>query len=121
MSARAPDVRSALKTMPRLYTLAIGDGLVGRLGRTFGHQRRDYKPKPPKLIMDRDDQLVFQHELLTTYTYKVQIEEEAGESHVILEVKTSSMAKESQSADEVTLLFYALTKALETGQWTQPA
>lgn len=119
---RAPmeDVQSMLKAMPRIYLEASADGLTARMGRTFGHQRRDFKPKAPRLAVERPGELFFQHELVSPLTYKILLEDERGDTAITFEVKTSATAKESGPAEQICLILYCLGKALEVPQWTQP-
>lgn len=110
-----PDaVARVLRTMPRLYADGSRDGIIGWVGRTYSHQRRDVKPKVPKLTVERDNRLVFQHDLLTPFTYTIDLDEtDDGNTGIKIEVRSSATAKDTTAADQVVALCYALTKALE--------
>jgi len=121
ITASVEEVQSMLKAMPRVYLEAASDGLLARMGRTFGHQRRDIKPKAPILAKESPGELVFQHDLVKPITYKVSLKDNAGWTELILEIKTSSTAKDTSIADHISFIFYTLSKSLEVTQWTQPA
>ncbi len=109
-----PDaVRSILKRLPQVYGDGTRDAVIGWVGRTFAHQRRDVKPKVPQLTVDREERLVFQHDLVTPFTYTVTLQQEDFGTTVRIEVRPSAMAKDTGPADQVVALAYALTKALE--------
>ena len=118
--AAVEDVQSILKAMPRIYVEASADGLTERMGRTFGHQRRDFKPKVPKWAVDKPGELVFQHDLVSPLTYKLLLTDDSGDTEVSFEVKTSATAKDSGPAEQICLILYSLSKSLEISQWTQP-
>lgn len=113
-----PDaVLRMLKAIPRVYTDGHADGIIGWVGRTYSHQRRDVKPKLPQLTVERESRLVFQHDLLTPFTYTIEVSEnEDGTTSVRVEVRSSAMAKDTSPADQFVSLCYALTKALEPAQ-----
>jgi hypothetical protein len=112
-----PDaVIKVLKLMPQVYTDGASDGVVGWMGRTYAHQRKDFKPKPPKLSVDKGNRLVFQHDLVSPITYTVEVLEEDGQSRIQVEVKTSAGGKDSSAGEQVVVIFYALTKALEPAE-----
>ncbi len=109
-----PDaVLRMIKSMPRVYADGCSDGVIGWMGRTFAHQRRDVKPKLPRLTVEREGRLVFQHDLLTPFTYTFELAEDEDGTSIRVEVRTSSTAKDTSSADQIICLCYALTKALE--------
>ena len=121
VTASVDEVQSMLKAMPRIYLEAASDGLMARMGSTFGHQRRDFKPKAPKLSLDKPGELVFQHDLIKPMTYKLSMKDNVGYTDLLLEIKTSSMAKDTSPADHISFIFYTLSKSLEVSQWTHPS
>lgn len=110
-----PDaVRQILRAVPRLYEDGSRDGIIGWVGRTYSHQRRDVKPKAPKLTVEKESRLVFQHDLVTPFTYTIDLAEgDDGTTEIKVEVRSSAMAKDTTAADQVVALCYTLTKALE--------
>jgi hypothetical protein len=110
-----PDaVRRIIKAVPRLYEDGSRDGIIGWVGRTYSHQRRDVKPKVPKLTVEKENRLVFQHDLLTPFTYTIELTDGGdGTTTIKVEVRSSATAKDTTAADQVVALCYALTKALE--------
>lgn len=112
-----PDaVIKALKLMPQVYADGTQDGVVGWMGRTYAHQRKDFKPKPPKLSVDKGNRLVFQHDLVSPMTYTVEVSEEDNQTRIKVEVKASGGGKDSSVGEQVVVIFYALTKALEPAE-----
>ena len=64
--------------------------------------------------MEKETRLVFQHELLTPFTYTVELTDNGdGTTGIKVEVRSSATAKDTTAADQVVALCYALTKALE--------
>jgi len=109
-----PDaVLRLVKLMPRIYDSAFEDGVVGWVGRTFSHQRKDFRPKPPRLTLEKEQHLVFQHDLVTPFTYTVDLQAEGSGTRVTFEVKTLGTSKDLSSAEQALIVVYALTKALE--------
>ena len=109
-----PDaVIKVLKLMPQVYADGAQDGVVGWMGRTYAHQRKDFKPKPPKLSVDKGNRLVFQHDLLSPITYTVEVAEENNQTRIQVEVKASGGGKDGGAGEQVVVIFYTLTKALE--------
>ncbi len=84
------------------------------MGRTFSHQRRDFKPKSPKLTLKKTNRLVFQHEGLSPFTYTIELKDNQDDTTEIkMEIRTSANVKDTSPADQFVSLCYALTKALE--------
>ena len=109
-----PDaVIKVLKLMPQVYADGAQDGVLGWMGRTYAHQRKDFRPKPPKLRVDKGKRLVFQHDLLNPITYTVEVAEENNQTRIQVEVKASGGGKDSGAGEQVVVIFYTLTKALE--------
>jgi len=102
-----------IKFMPRVYVDGSGAGVLGWVGRTFSHQRRDFKPKPPELTVDKGNRLIFQHPLLTPFTYTVEVQAEDENTRVEVQVKVSGTTRDTSAGEQVVALFFALTKALE--------
>jgi hypothetical protein len=102
-----------IKLMPRVYEDGAMAGIVGWMGRTYSHQRKDFRPKSPKLSVDKGERLVFQHDHITPITYTVQVEEQDGRTLVEIEVKTSGSSRDTTPGEQVVTLLFALTKALE--------
>jgi len=103
-----------LKSAPFIYSDGVSDGVIGWMGRTFSHQRRDFKPKSPKLTLEKPNRLVFQHEGLSPFTYTVEATDGPEDTTEIrMEVRTSANVKDTTPADQFVSLCYALTKALE--------
>jgi hypothetical protein len=111
-----PDaVIKVIKRMPQVYADGAQAGVVGWMGRTYAHQRKDFRPKPPKLSVDKGNRLVFQHDLVSPITYTVQVDQEDNQTRIQVEVKASSGGKDSSAGEQVVVIFYTLTKALEPG------
>lgn len=110
-----PDaVKRILMALPRVYEDGSREGILGWVGSTYSRQRRNVKPKIPRLTVEKDTRLVFQHDLLSPFTYSIDIEEdEDGLTRVQIEVRASRAVKETLPADQVVTLCYALSKALE--------
>ncbi len=106
-------VQRMLCQLPAVYDAAAEKGLLGWMGRTFAHQRKDVRPKGPRLMAQRPDRLVFQHDLVTPFTYTVDLQAVEDRTRVTLEVRTTELVKDTSPADQVTLLAFALSKALE--------
>jgi hypothetical protein len=103
-----------LKRMPEVYEDGARDAILGWSGRSFTPQRKDFLPKPPKLTLEKDNRLVFRHDLPSPITYTVEYSpEEKQETHIQVEVRVSGSGKESASAEQVVTLLFTLTKALE--------
>jgi hypothetical protein len=113
-----PDaVIKVIKLMPQVYADGAQDGVVGWMGRTYAHQRKDFKPKPPKLSVDKGNRLVFQHDLVSPITYTVEVAKEDNQTRIEVEVKASGGGKDGSAGEQVVVIFYTLTKALEpTGE-----
>jgi len=113
-----PDaVIKVLKLMPQVYADGAAAGVVGWIGRTYAHQRKDFRSKPPKLSVDKGNRLVFQHDLVNPITYTVEVGQEESQTRVQVEVKASGRGKDSDAGEQVVIIFYTLTKALEpTGE-----
>ena len=109
-----PDaIARMIKLMPRVYEDASAAGIIGWVGRTYSHQRKDYKSKPPRLSMDKGSRIIFQHDALTPLTYTVEIKDLDGECRVEVEVKFSGSGRDKGNGEQAVLIFYCLTKALE--------
>lgn len=109
-----PDaVITVLKRMPQVYSDGAEAGVVGWMGRTYTHQRKDFRPKPPKLTVDKGNRLVFQHDLVSPITYTLEVSPEDNQTRIQVEVKASGGGKDSSAGEQVVIIFYALTKALE--------
>ncbi len=109
-----PDaVAQVLKRMPSVYEDGCRDGVIGWVGRTFTHQRKDFKPKPPRLSVDKGTRMVFQHDLVNPVTYTVDLEQEDDQTRIKVEVKASGSGREGGAGEVVVAIFYTLTKALE--------
>ena len=106
-------VLKMVKQMPRVYEDGTHSGIIGWMGRTYSHQRKDVKSKPPKLSVDKGNRLVFQHDLITPFTYTVEVGEEEDVVRVTVEVKVSGAGRDTSAGEQAIILFYALTKALE--------
>ena len=113
-----PDaVIKVLKLMPQVYADGAEAGVVGWMGRTYAHQRKDFRPKPPKLSVDKGSRLVFQHDLVSPITYTLEVSQEDNQTRIQVEVKASGGGKDSGAGEQVVVIFYTLTKALEpTGE-----
>jgi len=105
-------VAKVMKAMPRIYTQGCEDGVLAWVGRTFAHQRKDFRPKPPALKVEKPERLVFQHDLVNPATYTIDIAAENQGTRVTVEVRLAGIVKENP-ADAVLPLLYALTRALE--------
>lgn len=109
-----PDaVIRVLKLMPQVYADGAQAGVVGWMGRTYAHQRKDFRPKPPKISVDKGNRLVFQHDLLNPITYTVEVAGEDNQTRIQVEVKASGGGKDSNAGEQVVVILYTLTKALE--------
>jgi hypothetical protein len=106
-------VLKMVKLMPRVYEDGTRLGIIGWVGRTYSHQRKDVKSKPPKLSVDKGNRLIFQHDLITPFTYTVEVSEEEDEVRVTVEVKTAGTHRDTTAGEQAVTLFYVLTKALE--------
>jgi hypothetical protein len=106
-------VQRMLRTLPAVFDGAGERGMLGWVGRTFSHQRKDMRPKAPRLTAERPERLVFQHDLVTPFTYTVELAAVEDRTRVTLEVRTTELVKDTTPADQVTLLCYALSRALE--------
>ncbi len=104
-----------IKLMPRVYEDGALAGIVGWMGRTYSHQRKDFHPKSPQLSVDKGERLVFQHDQIIPYTYTVQMKEQEGGTQVEVEIKTSGSSRDTTPGEQVMTLLFALTKALEPG------
>jgi len=109
-----------LKQITRVFDEGYDQGIVGWMGRTYSHQRKDFRPKPPRLTVERENHLVFQQDLVTPFTFTVDVAPEGPGTRVIVEVKASGMVKDAPAADAVVPLLFALTKALEPGEPPKP-
>ncbi len=106
-----------LKLMPQVYADGAQAGVVGWMGRTYTHQRKDFRSKPPKLSVDKGNRLVFQHDLVSPITYTVEVTEtEDHQTQIQVEVKASGGAKDSSAGEQVVVILFALTKALEPSE-----
>jgi len=106
-------VAQVLKRMPSVYEGGCRDGIIGWVGRTYTHQRKDFKPKPPRLAVDKETRMVFQHDLVNPITYTDDLEQEDNQTRIKVEVKASGTAREGDAGEVVVAIFYTLTKALE--------
>lgn len=113
VEARPELVREALRDVPRVYAQGAVDGVVGWMGRTYAHQRRDFKPKTPTLTADKDDRMVFQHDLLSPMTYTVHYAPEGQGTRVEVEVRMAGSGKESGVGEQLVVMIYAMTRLLE--------
>lgn len=106
-------VARMVKRLPDIYQGAASGGLIARMGPTYAHQRKDFRPSAPRLSLEQEGRLVFQHEQLVPFTYTVELTAVDGEVEVTVEVKASGVARDTQLAEQVVVLLYALTRALE--------
>ena len=83
------------------------------MGRTYAHQRKDIRPKSPRLILEKGWRLIFQHDLISPFTYAVELFEELDKTRVQLEVKSSGSSRDASSAEQVAVLLFALSRAVE--------
>jgi len=113
----SPDaVIKVLKRMPQVYADGADNGVVGWMGRTYTHQRKDFRPKPPKLSVDKGSRLVFQHDLVSPITYTAEVSQADKLTRIQMEVKASGGSKDSGAGEQVVIICYALTKALEPNE-----
>ncbi len=106
-------VARMVRRLPEAFAAACRVGMVARLGPTYAHQRKDFRPSPPRLSLDTECRLVFQHEQIVPFTYTVEIAAQGQETLVEVEAKASGSARDTALAEQVLLIIFALTKALE--------
>ncbi|RLB59153.1 MAG: hypothetical protein DRI34_02800 [Deltaproteobacteria bacterium] len=106
-------VIGAIRMLPRVYADGLAAGILGRMGRTYAHQRKDIRPKSPRLILEKGWRLIFQHDLISPFTYAVELFEELDKTRVQLEVKSSGSSRDASSAEQVAVLLFALSRAVE--------
>jgi hypothetical protein len=106
-------VASMVRRLPEVFQGAAGSGLIARMGPTYSHQRKDFRLPSPRLSLEQNYRFVFQHEQIVPFTYTVELTPRDQETEVSVEVKASGVARDTQLAEQVLVLLYALTRALE--------